>query len=236
MTPQAFDIIRKAFGKLNQGQVDGINRLAVHLAMSGLPVKHQAYLLATSWHETAATMQPIHERGKVAYFNKYEPGTRIGRDLGNTQPGDGYRFRGRGYVQLTGRANYTAAGRKLKLDLVGNPDLALEPDHAAAILIAGCRDGWFTTKKLSDYADYENMRRVVNGTDRAALIAGYARTFEAALAANGRAATAPEAPRPAPTPQKKPTQASGAKKWTVAGAVAAIIAAIAAWVTNGGTP
>lgn len=194
MTPEAFDIIRGQFGKLSQGQVDGINRLDEHLAASDLPIKHQAYLLATSWHETASKMQPIHEYGKPAYFSKYDPGTKIGKVLGNTQPGDGYRFRGRGYVQLTGRANYTAAGRKLKRDLVGNPDLALDPDHAADILIVGCRDGWFTGKKLADYPDYENMRRVVNGTDRAALIAGYARTFEKALMADEKAWVVPVAP------------------------------------------
>ncbi len=181
MTPEGFTIIRKQFGALKQGQVDGINRLVVHMAVAKTPIEHQAYLLATAWHETAATMQPIHERGKVTYFNKYEPGTRIGKVLGNTKPGDGYAYRGRGYVQLTGRANYAAAGRKLGIDLVGKPDLALDPDHAADILIKGCSEGWFTTKKLSDYTDYENMRRVVNGTDRAELIAGYADMFEAAL-------------------------------------------------------
>jgi putative chitinase len=210
MTPQAFDIIRKQFGKLSQGQVDGINRLAAHLAMSDLPLKHQAYLMGTSWHETAAKMQPIHEYGAKTYFKKYEPGTRTGKNLGNTEPGDGYRFRGRGYVQLTGRANYAAAGRKLKLDLLSNPDLALDPDHAAAILISGCRDGWFTGKKLGDYADYENMRRVVNGTDRAALIAGHARTFEAAIAASK---DKPAVSTPSSTPTAKP---SGFIAWLVA--------------------
>ncbi len=220
MTPQGFDIIRKHFGALKQGKVDGINLLIVHMAMAKTPAKHQAYLLATAWHETAATMQPIHERGKVAYFNKYEPGTRIGKTLGNTQAGDGYRYRGRGYVQLTGRANYTAAGRKLGLDLVSNPDLALDPDHAADILIKGCSEGWFTGKKLSDYADFENMRRVVNGTDRAALIAGHARAFEAALA------TMPAQPKP---DYVKPTVVPAkSKTGPVAAAIAALIAALAA--------
>jgi hypothetical protein len=55
-------------------------------------------------------------------------------DLGNTQPGDGRRFKGRGYIQLTGRANYLAYGRQLGLDLVSDPDGALDPTVAARVL------------------------------------------------------------------------------------------------------
>lgn len=203
MTPKRFDIIRDRFGTLNQKQVDGINLLVTHFAFHKVPQKHQAYMLATAWHETARTMQPIHERGARSYFNKYEPGTKIGNRLGNAIKGDGYLFRGRGYVQLTGRANYEAAGRKLKLPLVMQPDLALVPDHAADILIRGCMEGWFTAKKLSDYADYENMRRVVNGVDKAKDIAGYARTFEAALLASAPTiVTTVTQPKPATPPAK----------------------------------
>jgi hypothetical protein len=72
---------------------------------------------------------PIAEIGPKAYFNIYE-----GRaDLGNTQPGDGYRFRGRGYIQLTGRSNYTTYGTMLGLDLANDPDLALDPAVAARL-------------------------------------------------------------------------------------------------------
>lgn len=198
MTPEGFEIIRQRFGPLNQGQVNGINLLVKHFAFAAdaVPDKHQAYLLATAWHETARTMQPIHERGGKSYFNKYEPGTKIGGRLGNKIKGDGFLFRGRGYVQLTGRSNYEAAGRKLKLPLVMQPDIALQPDAAADIMVKGCSEGWFTGKKLSDYADFENMRRVVNGVDRAKEIAEYARVFEKALAAKPVVKPAP-APMPA---------------------------------------
>lgn len=179
-----FDRVRNLFGGfLTQPQVDGINTVLDAWERFGDgDAQHLAYLLATQKHETAHTMQPIYERGAKAYFNKYEPGTKIGANLGNTLKGDGYKFRGRGYVQLTGRSNYIKAGKKLGIDLVGSPDLALQPDIAARILIRGCVEGWFTGKKLGDYATFRDMRRVVNGTDKADLIAGYADVFLKALA------------------------------------------------------
>ena len=182
MTKAFFDAIRPMFGvSMSQDQVDGCK--VILAATEGLHITFRAYLLATTYHETAHTMQPITERGGRRYFDKYEAGTRIGKVLGNTEPGDGYRYRGRGYVQLTGRRNYALAGRVLKLDLLTKPDLALQPAIAAEILVKGCMQGWFTGKDLADYlpGDYRNARRVVNGTDRAAQIAGYAKRFEAAL-------------------------------------------------------
>jgi putative chitinase len=149
-----------------------------------------AYVLATSFHETEYTVTPIYEHGERAYFDKYEPGTPIGRRLGNTQPGDGFRYRGRGYVQLTGRANYEKAGRIIGVDLVNNPDLALDPKIAARILVAGMVSGWFTGKKLSNYidlqhSDFVNARRIINGTDRANTIALYAQQFDMLLKIEG---------------------------------------------------
>lgn len=180
-----YALIRPIFGgRLASSQVDGIEALLA--ATAKLPLFYRAYLLATPVVETDRTMQPITEYGARSYFAKYEPGTPIGRRLGNTQPGDGWFFRGRGYVQITGRRNYKLAGDVLGLDLIGNPDLALDPVVAGRILVQGCLDGWFTGKRLADYLDrpapdYRNARRVVNGVDRAAEIAGYARRFEAAL-------------------------------------------------------
>lgn len=198
-----YSAIRPAFGgKLDAGQAQGLEILLT--ATEGLPVSHRAYLLATAKHETAHTMQPIHERGKRAYFDKYEPGTKIGARLGNTAVGDGFRFRGRGYVQLTGRGNYDKAGRKLGLNLVAGPDAALSPPIAAKILIAGCEGGWFTGKKLSDYlpGDYVNARRVVNGTDKAKEIAALAVAFEKALGFLGGIEV--QEPKPATPPRNDP--------------------------------
>jgi hypothetical protein len=180
MTSQSFFAeARKLTGALSQSQVDGFNILLD--ATSALNARHRAYVMATAWHETARTMQPIPERGSKAYFSKYDASTALGRRLGNSLPGDGYRFRGRGFVQITGRRNYNRASRVTGVDLLANPDLAMDSVIAAKIIVSGMTEGWFTGKKLADYADYLDMRRVVNGRDRAALIAGYAQHFEAAL-------------------------------------------------------
>ena len=85
-------------------------------------------------------------------------------------------------------ANYAKAGQKIGLgnSLVSNPDRALESCIAAKVLVLGCKEGWFTGKKLSDYingstTDYTNARRIVNGLDKASLIAGYAQIAATAL-------------------------------------------------------
>lgn len=97
------------------------------------------------------------------------------RDLGNTQSGDGVRFKGRGYVQITGRRNYEDWSRRLGIDLVSNPELASRPDIASRILVEGMKEGTFTGVGLDRYingqgTDFRNARRIVNGTDRAGMI------------------------------------------------------------------
>jgi len=235
-----FDAVRNALfgGSLKQEQVDGMNSIGAAWDKWGDGDNRKlAYLLGTAKHETAHTMQPIHERGGKAYFNKYEPGTKIGKALGNTLPGDGYKFRGRGFVQLTGRANYVKAGKAIGVDLVANPDAALEPGNAARILVVGCMQGWFTGKKLGDYftdetADWTGARRVVNGTDRAQEIGQIAMSFYAALRNAGAPQPAPSRPPSQPTPKPAPAALTPApqpnrpviNKWVVAGFLGAICA------------
>ena len=92
-------------------------------------------------------------------------------------------YYGRGYVQITWKANYQYYANLLGLDLVNNPDLTMQPKVAFLILTHGFKYGKFTVKKISDYIsgnkkDYVNARRCINGIDKATLISGYAQTFE----------------------------------------------------------
>jgi putative chitinase len=187
-----FNGYRDIYGKLNQGQVSGLDNLLSYLELDPgvTDVRWAAYMLATLKHECADTFQPITERGPKSYFDKYETGTPIGKRLGNTAKGDGYLFRGRGYVQITGRANYQKMTQNLALtgdeDLVLHPDCALHPDVAYRIMSYGMRKGSFTGKKLADYidgtkADYLNARRIINALDQAAKIRDYAVNFETLL-------------------------------------------------------
>lgn len=187
-----FSAVRASFGALKQGQVDGFNAILDQWeARGGGDDRHLAYMLATAWHETARTMKPIKEYGGEKYFTRMYDirGERPAkaRELGNLSPGDGARFCGRGYPQLTGKANYAKAGLKLGVDLVNNPDLMLRPDIAAKVMFLGMEEGWFTGKKLSDYHgggqefDATNARRIINGTDKAKTIAGYYRNFLTAI-------------------------------------------------------
>lgn len=178
-----FDTMRKEFGSLSTSQVSGSEALIA--ALGDWPVSWIAYALATAKHETADTMQPIKERGGEAYFKRMYDimGERPAkaRELGNVKPGDGARYAGRGYVQLTGRANYAQYG------LADNPDDAMKPEIAARVLKDGMEKGRFTGKSLKDYlpGDYIGARRIINGTDKAQMIADYAIKFEKALKAGG---------------------------------------------------
>lgn len=185
----------KALGPaLSQDEVSGCE--AICRACAGFPLAWAAYCLATPVVETNGTMQPIKEIGGAAYFTRrYDiMGERPdkARELGNLTPGDGARYCGRGYVQMTGKANYVRAAAELGLPLVVDPDLAMQPDVAAKIMRRGMQEGWFTGKKLETYlpatADrdqFKNARRIINGQDRAEEIAGYALEFQAALKVGG---------------------------------------------------
>jgi len=210
-------------GRLTQSQVNGMNALLDYWeGDNDGDIRKCAYVLATAFHETAATMQPITERGQKSYFNKYEPGTSIGKTLGNTKAGDGYLFRGRGFVQITGRRNYTVFGKRLGINLVAEPDLALTLEYATRIIFDGMEDGVFTGKKLSQYfsdqtEDPVNARRIVNGTDKAGLIEDYYYAFLGAL----KAAVAKNPPTDVTPEEAAPDRPNLAKDATTIGAVIA---------------
>jgi len=245
-----FDSLRGAFGPLSKNQVDGIEHLLK--ATEGLPLRHRAYVLATAWHETGPVSSALHMTPRREIWGPTDTQRRYeGRkDLGNTVTGDGRKFAGRGYVQITGRTNYQKASFLTGRDLVADPDLALDPEIAARIIVHGMAHGWFTGKKMADFASYRDMRRVVNGTDKADLIAGYAEAFEAALlrpvasdppaqrvdqaaletqtnASGAETATKAETN---PEPEAKPEQSLA---WIVIIALGAAIAAAAAFIFGG---
>ena len=83
------------------------------------------------------------------------------KSLGNTQKGDGVKYKGRGYIQITGRANYENYGKLIGVDLVNNPELALDPVNAAKILAH-----YFKERQVyvaCEKKDWTTVRRLVNG-------------------------------------------------------------------------
>jgi len=197
-SPAFFDDLRAGLlgPVLAQTEVDGCN--AILDAMEGLPLSYTAYALATAYRETATTMQPIKEYGGPAYFTRMYDITgarpKMAAAMGNTTPGDGAKYCGRGYVQLTWKSNYARAGKECGVDLVAYPDKALLPDVAAKIMRQGMDEGWFSGRKFSDYlppsgpateSQFTAARRIINGTDKAAEIAAHAMQFQSALQDRG---------------------------------------------------
>lgn len=178
-----YDSIRQSLfgGSLDQGQVDGHNMLGQAIGIAGLDplVEQAAYIFATVYHETGATIQPIEEWG--GWSASYSP------------------WFGRGFVQLTHEENYERQQKKLGaselVHRLGIPyqvhddwNLALDARTSALITVGGMRDGDFTGKGLSDYitrekVDYVGARYIVNIQDRAEQIAGYAEKYEIAVRA-----------------------------------------------------
>ena len=226
-----FDAIRPLFGGLSTDQVRGLEILLA--AVDGLPVRHQAYVLATAYHETAATMQPVREtlaKTDAEAARRLERAWKAGKLSWVKTPywraDNGKYWIGRGYVQLTHKANYERAGKRMGIDLVADPSAAMSPMLAARIIVQGMSEGWFTGVKMSDCATYRDMRKVVNGMDRADMIAGYAAKFETALL---------EAERQAPRPDVEPVEAmpeAGSQPGLIA-AVVTILAALAAYLGFG---
>jgi hypothetical protein len=189
-----FDRVRVTLfdGALRQPQVDGLTAIldAWERDYARNDDRWLAYALATAHHETGRTLQPVRERGSEAYLRRMYDVTgdrpALARKMGNTEPGDGAKYCGRGFVQLTWKNNYRAMTGPTCVDLVMFPDRAMELPIATEILFTGMIRGMFTGRKLGDYfdglrADWTGARRIVNGTDRATLIAGYGKQYHAAI-------------------------------------------------------
>lgn len=191
-----FDRVRLSLfdGTLKARQITGLTAILdmFEPAHAANDDRWLAYMLATAHHETDRTMRPIDEYGSDAYFERrYGPppagqNPTLARRLGNTEQGDGARYHGRGFVQLTGRENYRTMGGRLTIDLEANPDRAKEPAVAASIMWIGMTEGLFTGRKLADYfatsrEDWRGARRIINGVDKADLIANVAQRYYGAI-------------------------------------------------------
>jgi hypothetical protein len=186
--------VRKVTGPLGQVQVDTITGLLASAAH--WPLSWLAYGLATTWHE--AKFAPVEEIGKGRGKRYATPGARSDGAIGPVHGGQAPY--GRGFAQITWVDNYewldkvaADAGLIRKGDILKDFDLALRPDIAALALIKGMEGGAFTGKKLADYLpgprgtqpQFEQARRIINGTDKKTLIAGYALGFQDAGSAGG---------------------------------------------------
>lgn len=201
--------VRGSFGPLSQKQVDGFNDILGYAKNVRTRVDNLAYLLATVWHETAFTMQPIKEQGGLKYLKskKYWP------------------YFGRGYVQLTWDYNYKKASQKFGVDFLKDPDKVMEKRYALPILFAGMEEGWFTGKGFNDYLDgvdeddkedlreFSNARRIINGTDKQVEIGFIALKFEKALRDAGYALGSPtdvtDSPKPSTGGKGSSTKSKG---------------------------
>jgi len=115
-----------------------------------------AHFMAQIDHESGG-FKWLTELGSKSYFDKYE-----GRkDLGNINSGDGFKYRGRGFIQITGRYNYIRLSKDTRIDFVNNPDLLSEEANA---MISAC---WYwKLKNLNKYADLDDFKKItklING-------------------------------------------------------------------------
>lgn len=169
--------------------------------------------ISTPERKAAFIAQLAHESGGFKYNQEIASGAAYEgrRDLGNTQPGDGKKFKGRGYIQLTGRANYAAAGKALGLDLVNNPELAAKPENAARVA------AWYWNSrglnKLADQGNFDGITKRINGgyNGKADRDAYHARALRAGLP-DGAPSTGTfvDGPSPSSTQPSTPSSTTGA--------------------------
>lgn len=230
-------------GRLSTAQVQGMEAILDKWESSTVltDIRWLAYILATAFHESAHTMQPVREtllKSDAAVIKALDKAFANGKLKGVSKPywrkdASGKAWYGRGLVQITHRRNYEVMGAILGIDLGKNPDLALEMNIAVDILFEGMTKGIsnkgdFTKYSLEDYFnetkdDPVGARRIINGTDKDQLIAGYYNDFLGALKKAVQAAETGKLPadvtKEAAKPDDKPASSSG----TVIAAVGTII-------------
>lgn len=175
---QLYDDIRQSIfhGKLSESQVKGIESILNEWVKRGYTdMRWLSYILATVYHESAGTMQPVEEHGKGK-----------GHSYGQPDPLTGQVYYGRGRVQLTFYGNYLKFEKRLKMPLTAHPELMLTDEVDIPVLFDGMVNGLYTGVGLPKYfndktEDFYNARRIVNSVDKAELISSYAKNFLKAL-------------------------------------------------------
>lgn len=180
---ETYEKIKKQFAlkSLSQKQVEGFEAIFDEFEKEKLTDnRYLAYILATVWHEVGGTMQPIEEIGKG---KNYKYGKRVWID-GRIYTDVPHIYYGRGHVQNTWRDNYLKLTKSntSNWDFINKPELLLQMQPSIWATFYGMLTGLYTGKKLSNYfndkiSDPVNARRIINGTDKAQLIAGYYTKF-----------------------------------------------------------
>ena len=169
----------------------------------------QEFGITTYLRETAFLAQLAHESGELRYMEEIASGAAYeGRaNLGNTQPGDGKRFKGRGPIQLTGRANYSRYGQLLGLDLVNNPTMAATKE--VGFRIAGQFWKLNGLNELADKQDFRGITKRINGGYNG--LADRIKYYDRAKVVMNRndPVDADAATRPFPTPPAAPSNSPG---------------------------
>ncbi|MCA2374514.1 hypothetical protein ATU3B_23075 [Agrobacterium genomosp. 3 str. CIP 111-78] len=229
-----FSYIRRApfGGRLTQSQIDGVNVILAQWEYYKLIDRRWlAHTLAEIFHETGGRMQPVRETfatSDAQAKSRLEAAWKAGKLSSVKLPYWRDGWFGRGDIQITHEKNYARLGERLSVDLVGNPSLAMDPVISARIAIVGMAEGLFTGKKLSDYFndkvdDAEGARRIVNGTDKAKLIAGYHKNFLDAIEAASIPLQEPDANHALATADDVNPSASGSVKSLLGGTLGSAI-------------
>ncbi|MDX6806590.1 glycoside hydrolase family 19 protein [Terrihabitans rhizophilus] len=222
---------RAPFGnRLSRQQVEGLDALLDEWDSGryGRDARHFSNVCAQVFHETGGRMSPVREG--FAASDAEARRVVAQRRYGKRDAGTGHVYYGRGAIQLTWAENYRRLGKALELRLYEQPDLALDLRTSALIALKGMAEGLFTGKKLADFFndaedDPVGARAIVNGRDKAALVASYHAQFLGAVTAADLSSPRPAdvSTRAAQPDDVRPVESAG------------VLSALAAFMAAGGT-
>lgn len=183
-------------GSLKQSQVGGLTAVLDKWEAESPAADDRwlAYMLGTAHHETGRTFQPVRETfassddAAIGILDKAFKAGKLPwvKSMYWRRDPDGKSWLGRGLVQITHKDNYAKLSNMVGTDLVADPSAAMRMPVALAIMFEGMKRGAFTAKKLADFfgpakEDWRNARRIINGVERADLVASYAKQYYGAL-------------------------------------------------------